>query len=95
MNFSLSWTHLGVMPCCGRIAHGYPDRGPFYAVLCKNCGHSREAVIFVARWVATWVWWRPSTWGNGYLEFADKYDRDRAVEAGLKLPESMMRVRTA
>lgn len=82
------WTYVGVMPCCGHVVWGYPDRGPFYARLCGVCGATREAVIGVARWVSTSVWWRPSTWGQGHFEFADEYDRQQAIEAGLKLPNT-------
>jgi hypothetical protein len=75
-----SWHVRAYCTVCGY--HVYAPFGDLFHVrgikgCCPNCGEHTEEwrmspqwgrpfILLTMRWVDTGVWWKPSTWGDGY-----------------------------
>ncbi len=54
---------------CGWVANDkcpFGDKIHFYIDVCPRCGGDKSAMwVKTLKWVATHVWYKPSTWGDG------------------------------
>ena len=53
--------------------------------LCPTCGEDLDAgqIERVARWVPTGTWWQFWTWGSGYWQFREEFQRMLTGPSGL------------